>query len=306
MNPTDLLLAESDVPGGFTLRDQDERKLVVDEGGGTADQAHRMYGKARFLGFGDAIWSEATVFGSVDAARRGWANLVEHHTLNPAYEDVREIAWESGDEVYVHAGTMRGKPGIWAAIRMGRAVHRFNTYGVNETDSSGLLRRQLSKQAPTDPRSVGRPVPAGGSSGGSPMPDGEMLPRPVTAESVIQMLHEAYLDGSLDEDGDVVYDGQYRIVLGISEQDICFIAYFRLDQGRLKSALLEYTNRVNDELRLPRASIHVREEAESSLVFDWCLLASDHVSKRSVITALRRFEGAIDRALSLDRDNVIG
>lgn len=146
MDPTALLLTQSDVPDGFKLRDSRERALLVDERGGTANQAHRVYGKRRFLSYGDAIWSEVTVFEEGTSAHIGWAKLVDHHKARPSYEDIREMADSSGDESYVHTGTMRGKPGLWAAVRIGSAVHRFNTYGLGETESTELLRRQLSKQ----------------------------------------------------------------------------------------------------------------------------------------------------------------
>jgi len=153
MDPTALLLTPSDVPGGFQLRDSSERELI-DDAGREALQASRTYGKRRFLRYGDAIWSEVTIFEDENAARAGWSNLVDFHMAQPMYEDVRELPEPVGDESYLHTGTMRGRPGLWAAVRIGSVVHRFNTYGVEQAPSKDLLQRQLSKhaEAPT-PRS---------------------------------------------------------------------------------------------------------------------------------------------------------
>ena len=70
-NPMELLLTQWDVPVGVVLRDHRTRELEVG-GGATASQGLRMFGKARFLRFGDAIWSEATVFHEIAAAHGGW------------------------------------------------------------------------------------------------------------------------------------------------------------------------------------------------------------------------------------------
>lgn len=145
MDAKSLLLLPSDVPNGFSLRDEADR--VLDLGGEYADQAHRMYGKPRFLKAGDAIWSEATVFPNAESSLAGWTKLVEYHKANPTYDDVRPMSLALGDHEHVHAGTMSGRPGLWAAVRIGTAVHRFNTYGVDESASADLLRRQLARQA---------------------------------------------------------------------------------------------------------------------------------------------------------------
>ena len=152
-NPMELLLTQSDVPVGFVLRDHRTRELEVG-GGATARQGHRMFGKARFLRFGDAIWSEATVFHEIAAAHEGWQKLVEHHRAHPGYDGVQDGRETFGDESYVHTGTMKGRPGLWAAVRRGVVIHRFNTYGVSGDVSAALLRVQLAKQAPRTPSDV--------------------------------------------------------------------------------------------------------------------------------------------------------
>lgn len=131
-----LVLTQTDVPAGYRLRESRNQP----------GQAARMFGKARFLGRGDAIWSEATVFDEDDIAHDGWMTLVEFHAARGAYSGVRDLRLDLGDESYVHTGTMDGRPGLWAAVRIGAVVHRFNTYGLGEGPSLDLLRRQLSKQ----------------------------------------------------------------------------------------------------------------------------------------------------------------
>lgn len=136
LDPDRLVLAESEVPTGFKLRESQSKP----------HQASRMFGKARFMRFGDAIWSELTVFDDDETAHLGLSKLVDYHKAAPSYEDVRETTHVVGDESYVHTGTMRGRPGLWAGVRLGRVVHRFNTYGLGEGQSMELLKHQLSKQ----------------------------------------------------------------------------------------------------------------------------------------------------------------
>ena len=149
MDASKLILARPDVPKGFSLRE--ERQRPLDVGVGLADQAHRVFGKRRLIGYASSIWSEATVFPNVESAQDGWRRLADYHRENPSYDDVRELADAFGDESYVHTGTMSGKPGLWALVLNGVVVHRFNTYGVDETVSLELLGRQLSKAPPGSP-----------------------------------------------------------------------------------------------------------------------------------------------------------
>jgi hypothetical protein len=143
VDASNLILASSDVPEGFSLREEGQRPLDV--GVGVADQAHRVFGKRRLIGYASSIWSEATVFPDVDSAKDGWQRLADYHRQNPSYDGVRDLTQKFGDESYVHTGTMRGRPGIWALVRSGAVVHRFNTYGVKDTVSLDLLARQLAK-----------------------------------------------------------------------------------------------------------------------------------------------------------------
>jgi hypothetical protein len=130
-----LVLTEPEVPDGFKLRDS----------GNDPGRAHRVYGKWRFMRSGDAIWSEAAVFSSDTEAHDAWTMIVDFHKRRGDYDNVHEVSAILGEESYIHGGTMDGRPGLWAAVRIGQVLHRFNTYGVGESDSLELVRRQVAK-----------------------------------------------------------------------------------------------------------------------------------------------------------------
>lgn len=135
MNANELVLTEKDVPRGFKLQEASRDHA----------QAHRVYGKPRFLAYSDAVWSEATVFDDTDSASEGWRKLVDFHKSRNDYDDVQEVPSSFGDETYVHSGTMGSRPGLWAAVRVNTVVHRFNTYGVDAAVSLKMLQRQVTK-----------------------------------------------------------------------------------------------------------------------------------------------------------------
>jgi hypothetical protein len=135
MDANELVLTEAEVPAGFKLRQSN-----TDPG-----QAQRVYAKSRFLKFGDAIWSEATVMRDEENARDGWTQLVELHNQRNDYDNAQKVRAALGDASYIHTGTMRGRPGLWAAVRIGLVIHRFNTYGVGKSESMEMLRQQVKK-----------------------------------------------------------------------------------------------------------------------------------------------------------------
>lgn len=190
MDPKDLLLTSDDVPRGFELQGEAQRPLEVGMGK-YAEQAHRAFQKGRILNFSDAIWSEATVFPDADSAGGGFGRIVEYHKVNPGYADVREIGHQFCDDSYVHTGTMRGKPGLWAAVRTGSVVHRFNTYNVEEAVSRALLDRQLAKQA--------RPAAA------------------ISIAEAVQMSYVGFIDAFKTRDMDQVNEWWLRLQLAVQK-----------------------------------------------------------------------------------------
>lgn len=137
MDTNAIVISPEEVPTGFKLV-----KSEKDPG-----FAVRVYSKSRgFLRFADAIWSEAALMPDEETAVEGWEQVVRFHKRRRDYQNVEELDVSFGDQSYVHSGTMRGRPGLWAAVRIGIVVHRFNTYGVTAADSLVMLRRQLARQ----------------------------------------------------------------------------------------------------------------------------------------------------------------
>lgn len=129
----------------------------------------------------------------------------------------------------------------------------------------------------------------------------------ITAEELDNdMLRElfdaAMFDYHLDDDGDLVVQDNYRVlVTHHNNRYIRFTSFFRVRSESSEEAVLTLCNRINDELIILRASIHNGD----TLVVDWYIPVFSGISKRTVIMAFRKFVELLGQIGQYDEEDVI-
>jgi hypothetical protein len=83
---------------------------------------------------------------------------------------------------------------------------------------------------------------------------------------------------------------------------IALYAIFKTQPSAMQSDKLEYVNRVNDKVKLIRASVM----ADGRYYFDYYLAVDGGITKKAIVLATRRFLGTLETAMTEDTGNVVG
>ncbi len=136
-------------------------------------------------------------------------------------------------------------------------------------------------------------------------PPAELLyPENVTKEGLKDLFLAAYMDASLDEDGDVLLKENYRSYL-IPSQDAAWIRVYSPFKGNEAVTLedkLAYANKVNADLIIVR--VYVTDKG--GFIFEEYLPVEGGITKRAIVLAVRRFHRMLDSAIRADDKNVLG
>jgi hypothetical protein len=130
-----------------------------------------------------------------------------------------------------------------------------------------------------------------------------IYPEEITTDALKALFEEAFMEVSLDTDGDLIVKDNYRCYLR-PDQDgrlISIYAIFGASETAAEAHKLAYVNRVNDQVKLIRASV----SANGKFFYDYYLSVEGGVTKRSIVLAVRRFFSCLNSALREDSDNVV-
>jgi hypothetical protein len=117
-----------------------------------------------------------------------------------------------------------------------------------------------------------------------------------------ELFDAALFDYHLDDDGDVVVQDQFRVlVTHHNNRYIRFTSFFRVRPDTPEELAHSLCNRINDELIILRASIHDGD----TLVIDWYLPVFSGISKRTVVMAFRKFVELLGQIGQYDVEDVI-
>ncbi|MBA2227741.1 MAG: YbjN domain-containing protein [Thermogemmata sp.] len=117
-----------------------------------------------------------------------------------------------------------------------------------------------------------------------------------------ELFDAALFDYHLDDDGDVVVQDQFRVlVTHHNNRYIRFTSFFRVRPETPEELAHSLCNRINDELIILRASIHDGD----TLVIDWYLPVFSGISKRTVVMAFRKFVELLGQIGQYDVEDVI-
>jgi len=135
------------------------------------------------------------------------------------------------------------------------------------------------------------------------MSDELMHPEELSSDSLKELFDEAYMETSVDTEGVVLVKDKYSCFLrpDADSKMIAVYAVFGVNDGAQPVAKLEYVNRVNDEVKLIRASVM----SDGRFFFDYYIPVDGGITKRAIVLALRRFFSCIEAAMAQDTGSVV-
>ncbi|MDZ7268380.1 MAG: YbjN domain-containing protein [candidate division KSB1 bacterium] len=117
------------------------------------------------------------------------------------------------------------------------------------------------------------------------MPNDLVTPENLSTELLKSMFDAAFMETSIDEDGDLqVRDGIGCYVFA-REDRIRLMTLFRSKEGASRQELLEFANRVNDEYVIVRVTI----SNKGTVSFDYDIPVKGGITKQAVVLATKRF-----------------
>ncbi len=135
------------------------------------------------------------------------------------------------------------------------------------------------------------------------MPDEFIYPEAISSDVLKQLFEEAYMEVTVDTDGDLIVKDNYRCYLRPDADGrlISIYAIFGASPTAAQAEKLAYVNRVNDQVKMIRASV----SANGKFFYDYYLSVEGGISKRSIVMAVRRFFSCLGSALHEDNANVV-
>jgi hypothetical protein len=130
-----------------------------------------------------------------------------------------------------------------------------------------------------------------------------IYPEGINVESLKVLFEEAYMEASVDTDGDLIVKDNYRCYLRPDPDGrlISIYAIFGCNPAAMEQDKLAYINKVNDQVKMIRASV----SANGKFFYDYYLSVEGGISKRSIVMAVRRFFSCLGSALREDTGNVV-
>lgn len=135
------------------------------------------------------------------------------------------------------------------------------------------------------------------------MSDEFIYPEGISQDTLKKMFEEAYMEVSVDTDGDLIVKDNYRCYLRPDPDGrlISIYAIFGASATAAPEDKLTYINHVNDQVKMIRASV----SANGKFFFDYYLSVEGGVSKRAIVMSVRRFFSCLGSALREDTANVV-
>ena len=136
------------------------------------------------------------------------------------------------------------------------------------------------------------------------MADEIILPEAITKDMLQALFTDAYMDVSLDSDGDIVTKQSYRayVVPATDGRFIRLYSLFKANPDATPENKLAFVNKVNDELIIVRAYV----TDNGGYGFEWYIPIDGGVTKKLIVLAVQRFHRMLDSAIAKDDKNVVG
>ncbi len=136
------------------------------------------------------------------------------------------------------------------------------------------------------------------------MTDELVFPKDVNADLLRKVFDNAGYGASVDADQDVLVKDKYSCYLrpDLEGKLVVLYAIFGPRVGATRAAQLDFVNRVNDQVKLIRASLM----ADGRYLFDYYLSVEGGVTRDCIVAAGRRFLSCLEAAVAQDTDEVVG
>jgi len=132
------------------------------------------------------------------------------------------------------------------------------------------------------------------------MPD-ELTTENVTAETLKQLLEQAYYQVSVDEDNDVIVSGAYKSLVRIMSDNVIRIwASFRLVDDLAVEQILGAINTFNARTVIVKSFLNQRNQRGPSLVFETDMNYDGGLVPGNFVARLRAFEVIVMKAREFD------
>jgi hypothetical protein len=133
--------------------------------------------------------------------------------------------------------------------------------------------------------------------------DEMMFPEGVSVEALKDLFEQNFMDTSIDSDGDLIVSDNFRCYLRPDPDGRLILVYaiFGAAEGVKDMDKLAYVNRVNDQIKLIRASV----AASGRFSFEYFFPVEGGVTKQAIVFGVRRFFGCLNKALAEDSANVV-
>ncbi len=135
------------------------------------------------------------------------------------------------------------------------------------------------------------------------MEDDLVLPEHVNPEMLRQLFADAYMDATIDKDGDTLIVETYRsyVVPTLEGKWLRVYAVFGANPDAAPDDKLEYSNKVNQDLIIVRAYV----EASGRFTFEHYLPIEGGITRKAIVLAVRRFHRLLEAAIRKDDKNVM-
>lgn len=135
------------------------------------------------------------------------------------------------------------------------------------------------------------------------MSDQFIYPEAISVETLKQIFEENFMEVAVDSDGDLIVKDDYRCYLRPDADGrlVCVYAIFGANPDAAQPEKLDYINRVNDQVKLIRASV----SDNGKFYFEYWISVEGGVARRSIVLAVRRFLHCLSTAFSEDTGNVV-
>ncbi len=129
-------------------------------------------------------------------------------------------------------------------------------------------------------------------------------PEDVSKDMLLSLFRAAYMDVSLDSDGDIMLKDVYRSWVFPSNDGrlIRLMSQFNVNPKASHADKLAYVNKVNDEIVLIRACV----TANGSIRYDYHISVQGGTTRQGIVMAVKRFYSTLNTALEQDDRHVLG
>lgn len=130
----------------------------------------------------------------------------------------------------------------------------------------------------------------------------------LTSVKLLEIYQRAYIDASLDSDGEVRLNLDGLTMFAISYPDRGLLRFrlgFSIKPNATRQQLIELCNRINDQLIFIRASYPVSMEPGLGVLLDYYLDTTSGVTGHEIINGTRRFRSVVGGLPPLDTDRII-